>query len=84
MASCPLCGSARHSTVATSTASRLVRCRLCGLLYKDPLPAEFETQHQYLKRLKLLLPREGAPIREPHPTAPPAREFWQAYRCRTN
>ena len=42
---CPLCGSARHAVVAASPPSRLMRCRPCGLLYKDPPPAEFVRQH---------------------------------------
>lgn len=42
---CPLCGSERHALVAAADDSRLVRCRPCGLLYKDPLPAEGVRRH---------------------------------------
>jgi SAM-dependent methyltransferase len=42
---CPLCGSGRAAVVAASATPPLVRCRPCGLLYKDPLPAEFIRRH---------------------------------------
>jgi hypothetical protein len=42
----------------------------------------FETQATYLKRLKLWLPREGAPILEPHQAPPVEWEFWQVYQQR--
>ena len=45
MTACPLCGSLRHAVVTASGGSRLVRCRPCGLLYKDPPPAEFVLLH---------------------------------------
>ncbi len=38
----------------------------------------FETQHEYLKRLGLLLPGEAPPIREPHPV-PGGHESGQGY-----
>ena len=38
---CPLCGSSAGARLAaTPDFGRLVRCSSCGLLYKDPLPAE--------------------------------------------
>jgi SAM-dependent methyltransferase len=44
-AGCPLCQSDCQVPVASTTSFRLVRCRQCGLLYKDPLPAEFVQRH---------------------------------------
>ncbi len=43
---CPLCGT-RHSAPLAVTADRgrLVRCTSCGLLYRDPLPAEDVRRH---------------------------------------
>jgi SAM-dependent methyltransferase len=42
---CPLCCGAHHVRVAVSASARLVRCRACGLLYSDPLPAERVRTH---------------------------------------
>jgi SAM-dependent methyltransferase len=45
MTACPLCGSLSHAVVTASAGSRLVRCQPCGLLYKDPPPAEGVALH---------------------------------------
>lgn len=43
---CPLCGSSAGARLAaTPDPGRLVRCSSCGLLYKDPLPAEDVGRH---------------------------------------
>ncbi len=43
---CPLCGSSAGAVLAAqSDLGRLVRCASCGLLYKDPLPAEDVGRH---------------------------------------
>ena len=43
---CPLCGSSTGARLAARPDfGRLVRCASCGLLYKDPLPAEDVSRH---------------------------------------
>lgn len=45
-ASCPLCGAADGARLAgTADLGRVVRCARCGLLYKDPLPADGIRRH---------------------------------------
>jgi SAM-dependent methyltransferase len=45
-AGCPLCGGTRRRDVVDSGDWRLVRCLLCGLYYRNPLPAE-KVRHHY-------------------------------------
>jgi SAM-dependent methyltransferase len=43
--SCPLCGARDDPSAVTASLDRLVRCVTCGLLYKDPLPADGIRRH---------------------------------------
>jgi SAM-dependent methyltransferase len=42
---CPLCRSMRRRRIAATPSFRLLRCAQCGLLYKDPPPAEGVRRH---------------------------------------
>ena len=44
-AGCPLCGTGRARAVVSMVGWRLVRCLACGLLYRDPPPAEVLARH---------------------------------------